>query len=216
VYDGLPVPADPYRYVDPPPGVRNGGEPLSADVTVQLVGGGNPPIDLLTSERPPQAEIELHHGDVDGNQPEVPPVADAVVSINPVKAPHVTLPAGRQYHGNVYEFGVRAAGVDLHLAPHSSAVVSLREPKSSDADPRIAVADHGEWRLLETRKGSDPGVLTARLPDLGYVTLLEGTSGFVAPSGRDWSSWLVLGGLVVLAAAALWWVRFTRRRARRS
>jgi hypothetical protein len=218
LYDGLPLPADRYRYLDPPPGVRNGGPPLSAAVSTQLVGGGMTAVDLPTGERPPQAEVELHHGDVEGNRPDVPAVADAEISLRAVPPPPVELPPGRQLHGNVYAVNVVAAGVSLQMRPATHAVMSLRQPKASDADPRIAVVEEGAWRLLATRQGSEPGVLTARLPALGYVAILEGTSGFVDRSRDGWQTALLVGGSIALAAVlVVGGIRLTRwRRARRA
>src|SRR3954452_16580810 len=173
VYDGLPVPADRYRYLDPPPGVRNGGPPLSAHVTIQLIGGGNSPIDLPTAEQPPQAEVSLHHGDVAGNRPDVPAVTTAEVRITAISPPDVPFPAGRQQHGNVYDVTVVANGVSLQMTPQPTATMSLREPRGSAADPRLAVLAGGRWQLLATRRGTGAGVLTAPLPALGPVTILE-------------------------------------------
>src|SRR3954454_4461332 len=156
IYDGLPVPADRYRYLDPPPGVRNGGPPLSAHVTIQLIGGGNSPIDLPTAEQPPQAELEIFHGDVNGNVPGVPAVSTAEVTITPVQAPSVTPPTGRQLHGNVYRVRIGAAGRGLGFHEGDHAGVSLRQPRTSNADPRIAVLEGGHWRLLETHNATGP------------------------------------------------------------
>jgi hypothetical protein len=202
VYDGLPVPADRYRYVDPPPGVRNGGPPLSAHVTIQLIGGGNSAIDLPTGEFPPQAELQLFHGDVNGIVSGVPAVTTALVMITPVHAPAAPLPAGRQLHGNVYELKVVANGhsLSLHSSPHT--VVSLRQPRTSAADPQIAVLVGGKWQLLNTHATGGAGVLSAPLPHLGDVVILEKTSGFV-PSHSHGALYIGLGlalfaGLVVL------------------
>lgn len=212
VYDGLPVPADRYRYVDPPPGVRNPGAPLSAHVDIQLVGGGNSAIDLPTQEFPPQAELELFHGDVNGIVDGVPAVTTAQVTITPVHAPAVPLPAGRQFHGNVYAMKVSAAGHSLQLHQGAHTVVSLRQPRTSAADARIAVLDGDHWELLETHATSGPGVLSARLPRLGDVAIVERTSGFVAPKSH---TGLYVGiGLAIAAAAAVVGVRVSRRRRR--
>lgn len=210
VYDGLPVPADRYRYVDPPPGVRNGGQPLSAHVTIQLIGGGNSAIDLPTGEFPPQAELELFHGDVDGIAPGVPAVTTALVTITPIHAPAVPLPAGRQLHGNVYDLRVVANGHSLQLTTSPHALVSLRQPKTSAADPQIAVLVGRHWQLLNTHPSNGPGVLSAPLPRLGDVAILEKTSGFVPASGH---TDLYVGiGLGVLAVLAVLGVRRTRTR----
>jgi hypothetical protein len=212
VYDGLPVPADPYRYVDPPIGVKNGGQPLSAHVSIQLVGGGNSPIDLPTGEYPPQAELELFHGDVNGIVSGVPAVTTAEVTITPIPLPDVPLPAGRQLHGNVYRMQVVANGhsLQLHERPHT--VVSLRQPRTSAADPRIAVLVGKHWELLDSHATAGPGVLSAPLPHLGDVAILEQTSGFVKHGGHVWR--YVIIGLVVAALIAVLSLRFTRLRRR--
>lgn len=211
VYDGLPLPADRYRYLDPPPGVRNGGPPLAAHVTIQLVGGGNSPIDLATAERPPQAELSLFHGDIEGNRPDVRAVTTAEVRITAIHRPDVPLPAGRQLHGNVYDVTVVADGVSLQMRPGTTATISLRQPKGSAADPRIAVLAEGHWRLLTTAKGPGTGVLTARLPALGPVTIVEGTSGFARPPDHTWRN--VLLTVLPIAALAVLLLLIRRRRA---
>lgn len=208
VYDGLPVPADRYRYVDPPPGVQNGGRPLSAHVTIQLIGGGNSAIDLPTGEYPPQAELQLFHGDVNGIVPGVAAVTTALVTITPIHAPDVPPPAGRQFHGNVYQLKVVADGHSLQLNNSSHTLVSLRQPKTSSADPQIAVLDGDHWELLNTHATSGPGVLTAPLSRLGDVTILEKTSGFV-PSHRHTGLYVVIG-LAVCAVVAVLGVRWRR------
>ena len=210
VYDGLPLPADPYRYVDPPAGVHNPGPPFSAHTTFQLVGGGNPAIDLGTGEFPPQAELALYHGDVAGIVPGVPAVTSAQVTITPVPPPAEPPPAGRQFHGNVYRLQVVAAGHVLGLNPGALATVSLRQPKSSAAGPQIAVLIGGRWELLNTHRTSGAGVVSAPLPQLGDVAILEKTSGFIAPRGH-FGLWLG-SGLALLALAALLAVRLHRTR----
>ena len=209
VYDGLPVPADRYRYVDPPPGVTNGGAPLSAHVTIQLIGGGNSAIDLPTGEYPPQAELQLFHGDVNGIVPGVPAVTTAEVTITPVQPPNLPPPPGRQLHGNVYRLAVVADGHALQLTRSPHTLVSLRQPKVSAADPQIAVLVRGRWELLSTHATSGPGVLTARLPQLGEVAILERTSGFVP--ARSHMGWYAGIGFAVLAVLAILTVRLRRR-----
>lgn len=212
VYDGLPVPADRYRYVDPPPGYPNPGPPLSAHVGIRLVGGGNPPIDLPTAEVPPQAELQLFHGDVDGNVPAVPVVADAEVTITPVPPPSSPLPRGLQLHGNVYLMKVIAAGHDLRLHASPQSVVSLRQPRTSSAEPRVVVLVGGQWQLLATRASSQPGVLTAHLPELGYVALVEHTGDFATSrSHTGLITTAALAGVAVLGLLVLRTLR-TRRR----
>lgn len=208
VYDGLPVPADRYRYLEPPPGVRNGGEPLSAHVTIQLIGGGNSPIDLPTAEYPPQAELQLFHGDVEGLVPGVPAVTTALVTITPVPPPAAPFPAGRQLHGNVYDLKVVANGHSLQLTPSAQTVVSLRQPRTSAADPQIAVLVGNKWELLNTHATAGAGVLSAPLPHLGYVAILEKTSGFV-PSHGHTGLWVGIG-LAIFAIVAVLGIRLRR------
>ena len=208
VYDGLPVPADRYRYVDPPAGVRNGGQPLSAHVTLQLIGGGNSPIDLPTGEFPPQAELQLFHGDINGIVAGVPAVTTARVTITPIHAPSAPLPAGRQLHGNVYELKVVADGHSLQLNESPHTVVSLRQPRTSAADPQIAVLVGGTWKLLNTHATAGAGVLSAPLSHLGDVAILERTSGFV-PSHTH-SGLFIAIGLAIFAALAVVAIRFRR------
>lgn len=186
VYDGLPVPADRYRYLDPPPGVQNGGQPLSAHVTIQLIGGGNSAIDLPTGEFPPQAELQLFHGDVNGIVPGVPAVTTALVTITAVHRPDAPLPAGRQLHSNVYNLKVVANGHSLDLNPSPHTVVSLRQPRTSSADPQIAVLVGDKWQLLNTHATAGGGVLSAPLSHLGDVAILEKTSGFVPSHSHVW------------------------------
>ena len=210
VYDGLPVPADRYRYLDPPPGVQNGGQPLSAHVTIQLIGGGNSAIDLPTGEYPPQAELQLFHGDVNGIVPGVPAVTTALVTITAVHKPAAPLPAGRQLHGNVYELKVVANGHSLQLSGSPHTVVSLRQPRTSSADPQIAVLVGDKWELLDTHATAGAGVLSAPLSHLGDVAILEKTSGFVPSHSHTWL--YVVIGLVLFAIVAVLQIRLRRLR----
>jgi hypothetical protein len=212
VYDGLPVPADPYRYLDPPAGVKNPGPPLSAHVNIDLIGGGNSAIDLPTGEFPPQAELQLFHGDVDGIVSGVPAVTTAEVTIRAVPMPSAALPAGRQLHGNVYEMKVVANGHSLQLSSSPQTLVSLRQPRTSAASPQIAVLDGDKWELLDTHPGSGAGVLSARLPRLGDVAIVEKTSGFVKSGGH---TGLYAGlGFAAFAVAVIAVIRVLRTRPR--
>jgi hypothetical protein len=141
LYDGVVV-ADPYRYLEPPPGGH--GNPQSASGTVAVQGGSYGILAIATPEYPPQAQLFASGGAFT-----LPPGTTSIaVDIRAVPPPSVA-PAGHIV-GNVYRITVRnQAGVAL-TAPASARVsVVLRAPDG------VAVAslerfDGSAWQRLDT------------------------------------------------------------------
>ena len=176
LYDGVVV-ADPYRYLEPPPGGR--GDPQPASGTVAVQGGAYGILAIATPEYPPQAQLFAAGGTFT-----LPPGTTAItVDIRAVPPPAVT-PAGH-IAGNVYRISVRnQAGIAL-TAPASARVsVVLRAPEG------VAVASlqrfaGGAWQQLDT-SAETSGMFLAVATEFGdFALVAPGGAASGAPTGSS-------------------------------
>ncbi|MEA2672604.1 MAG: hypothetical protein QOG45_2824 [Chloroflexota bacterium] len=145
MYEGLPGPAEPYRYLHPPPGLGSTPRPSSAHVTAPLREGQSPALSPATAEMPPQAQLLAAQGAF-----VVPPgVTGVEATIAPVDPPPVA-PIGGEVAGNVYRIVVTAAGTPLAVRPGRTVTVVLRGP-AGFGGPIVERFAAGTWTRLDTQ-----------------------------------------------------------------
>lgn len=163
LYDGITLPPEPYRYLQPTPRqARNNLPPTSARSTVAVRNA--PYITISTHEQPPQAEIVLagnafHAG---------PGVRRISISIHAVPPP--PLPTGMLLIGNVYAISATAAGRPVALRK-GSAVVVLRSTKIY-LRPIMLVYRAGTWERLYASPGYHTASWAAQASALGDFALM--------------------------------------------
>jgi hypothetical protein len=182
LYDGVVV-SEPYRWLDPPPGLKGGAEGVRSVVPAQ--GGG---ISVATSETPPQAQV-----DPDYSALSLPPGTTSIaISIRPIEPPAV-LPSDGVIAGNVYDLEVGdQRGETVSVAAGHRVTMLFRGP-SALPSAQIERYSGGAWSAVET----DP----AGIPDM-YTTLVDafGVYALVAPPG--WAPVGVRGTALATASAA--------------
>lgn len=196
LYDGIITPADPYRYVDPPPGI-NHPPPDALSKDLPLVDNQAPPIAETTDENPPQAQLLVQGGSFD-----LPPGATGVtVTISPEHAPAVPPPDGR-LDGNVYRFGVAAASTPLQLKPGSISTVVLRGPAGA-GNATVEQFTGNTWHRLDTQPVGNPDTWEANPMSLGdFALVVQGAISAPPPSGGGGGvSAGAIAGIVIGAGA---------------
>ncbi len=165
LYDGVVV-AEPYRWLDPPPGLEGGAQGVRN--VVPAAGGG---MSVDTPEIPPQAQV-----DTDYSALALPAgTTSIVVTIRPIKPP-AAAPSDGEIAGNVYDLeAVNQRGAVVSIAPGQRVTMLFRGPPSLPSG-RIERYAGGTWTVVET----DP----AGIPDM-YTTLDDsfGVYALVAPPG---------------------------------
>jgi hypothetical protein len=190
MYEGQTAPAQPYRYLHPPPGLGSTPPPSSVRQSLPPKQGQSPPLFPQTAEMPPQAQL-LAAQDAFVLPPGTTAVEASIVPVDPPPVP----PIGAQIQGNVYDFELTAAGVPLPVRPGVKVTVVLRGP-AGIVNPAIARFAAGAWTRLETvALPLAGGSYTADVSALGDFALVAG-SGAQAGGGGD-------PFVVVLAAAAV-------------
>ena len=209
LYDGLITPADPYRFVDPPPGISH-PQPDALTKDLPLEANQVPPIAETTDENPPQAQLLVQGGSFD-----LPAGATGVsVSITPQHAPAVPPPDGR-LDGNLYTFAVSAGSTPLQPRQGSMLTVVLRGPAGA-GNATIEQFAGNAWRRLDTLAVGNPDTWEAQPTGLGdFALVVPRAAGSQASGGGGVSAGVVAGivgggGVVVVVGATLLVVR--RRR----
>jgi len=167
LYDGLEAPAEPYRYLQPGPGLPSTGAPSTAHETLPVQGSAELKSAVSTGEMPPQAQLF-----VSPQEFVLPARATAVdVAITPVPAP-APVPQGR-IAGNVYRIAATAEDRPLALRHGAQLGVLLRSPAGLGA-PTLELFDAGRWTRLATRALTTvaPDLYGASLTELGDVALV--------------------------------------------
>ena len=176
LYDGVVV-AEPYVWLDPPPGYP--GDAQGASDSVDVIGGRNRIVAVATNELPPQAQVIAQ----DGTLRLAPGAKTLTVTIMPVEAP--AQPADGYIDGNVYDVEV----VDQDGRPAtaaSSAEVSIVMRSAQDAltDATIEQLDGSTWKPLKTT-GGGPSAFLAVVTTFGdFAVVAHGVSPYptVAPT----------------------------------
>lgn len=216
LYDGVGLPDEPYRYVNPPIGARSTPAPTGGSLSSEVLDGSNRDfLSVTTGEFGPQAAVSLPSGAV-----AVPSPGPVVVRVTPV-APSEQ-PAGTNVDGNVYQVDVMSpAGPARFTLLAAQAAIYLRAPTQRGGEVMQYRPGPGQaWRPLPTSQaGLD--VWGAALPAPGQFALTNGPAGAgssvaadaAVPAGTPQAGGFpvladILIGLVVFLALAVVVVRW--------
>lgn len=200
IYDGIALPVEPYRYLQPPPGLATTAPPSAASETISLPeAAGAQTVELTTSENPPQATVIFSTGAFDA------PVGERiVVRVAPVPPP--VRPRRGDIDGNDYEVTATGPGpggplTDLRLRPGQVVTVALRAT-GAPGRPTLDHLDRGVWRSLATTQvpGAEYSVSTGLLGQFSLV-IPPGSAGGGGGSGVITGA--VAGGAILLLAGIL-------------
>lgn len=216
LYDSLGQPAEPYRYLNPPPG-NSHGEPSAAKQDAMVSGGAINATFISTTEQPPQVQVLI--GD---NAVAVPAGATKVtISITAVPPPLPIPAALGMLDGNVYQVSVTpdVAG-PLTLKPGAtSPTVVLRGPPGSSSAQILRLQDvSGAWEKLHTVPlGSAQDMVAASTSAFGWFTLVLPKGAADGGGGGGGSGTFPVVAVVVPAVllaliATLLAMRLSRRR----
>lgn len=208
LYDGIGVPDEPYRYVQPPAGYQKTPLPSKASVTIPASGGTNSGSGVLvqTSEQSSQSGLFV----IPKSFTAPVTTKSFTVTITP-EAPDGVTPGGAP-DGNVYRIEVLADGkTEAGLNSTNGTSVDYTQRATS---PKIATAAlyfrplGGSWRTLEVAKsGTDSfGAIFAGPGDYALVATKS------ASSSSSHTLVIVILVLVVVAmAGAVLLIRVSRR-----
>jgi hypothetical protein len=215
LYDGLGGPAQPYLYLNPPPGYHQTAQPAPASGPLGVSNGATQAAFVTTSELPPQAQVLVG----DGTFAVPAGAAKVTLTITPVAAPLPVPAALGTLDGNVYRIEVTADGAPLAVSAAHPVTVVLRGPPTgqSAALVRLPASGAGAWeRLKSVPVGSAPDMISANTDQLGWFAMvLTGgppNAGSGGSSGVNPVVIVVPAAAVVLAAIAATLVVLRRRR----
>jgi hypothetical protein len=190
LYDGLPLPQPPYRYVSPPPSLKSSNEPpLSAERTLairnaQVVAG-------TVSTGDNQATAFFPAGALS-----VPPGSQGVlVRLEPDGSPPAP-PPGSSIRGNVYRLTALAQPSGAPAGVARPFQLTLRYPPGPFQE--IQLYREQAWRPAKTSRDASNPYATALLSELGEV------AATAPPEAKEPSFFSglarIVEGYVVLAA----------------
>jgi len=167
LYDGVIV-AEPYLWLDPPPG--HPGNPQGATAQLNLEDGGSPLLAVATPELVPQAQVFAIPGALilpDGT-------TSIDVAIAPVEPP--ALPTDGHIAGNVYAITVtNQAGATIAADPAAQVSVVLRAPDPTTTTATVVRYDGTAWRPVKTDPAGLGATFTAVVTQFGdFAVLLPG------------------------------------------
>jgi hypothetical protein len=165
LYDGV-VPAEPYRWLQPPPGAA--GDPPPVTSTIPVSGGSSPLLAVATPELVPQAQVFAIPGGL-----KLPAGSTRIdVSIRAVPPPDIA-PADAHVAGNVYEIKVvNQAGVAATADPQAEVSVVLRAPDPLTATASLARWDGSTWQVMPSVAagvGATFGAVVTQFGDFAIV-----------------------------------------------
>lgn len=189
LYDGINLPAQPYRYLNPPKGKLSTKPPTSAR-QVLTINGKAPQVFLQTKENPPQAILAI-----DSNGIKLPAgISLVTISIKPVPPP--AQPSSGTLDGNVYLFQATSnSGKQLSLTKSAGAQVELREPGTGGHQVVEQYVDH-QWVRRNSETFVNIQYLASNISSLGYYALVT-VSGAGSSSGGI-PVLAIVGGIIVV------------------
>ncbi len=168
VFDGLPIPQEPYRYVSPPPELKSSNKPpLSGEATFpvqngQVAGGG-----VQTDD----AQVVVFFGL--GAFQASSGATSVKIRVEPITDPPPP-PPGAQLRGNVYRISAVELPAGKPVGGVSPFHLTMRFPPGPFKDIRLY--DGQEWLALETNRPSPD-------PFAGAVASTLGEVAATAPAG---------------------------------
>lgn len=204
LYDGLVLPPEPYRYLQPSRTQALNNLPPTAAHRMLSLGGRSGIVTVATTEQPPQAEIRLYGSALRAE----PGTMHVLLTIRAVPPP--PLPPGLRLDGNIYAIAVTANGRPVRLRP-GHALMVLRAT-SAFIHPTMEEYIGGRWHRLYASPGYHLTSWGARIAAPGDIGLFVKGGGISSP-GANWAPLLAAGLLALGAvAAALVLLRWSRTR----
>lgn len=183
LYDGI-VPAEPYVYLDPPPGQP--GNPKGATATLALEGGQSPLIAVATPELVPQAQIFAVPGSM------ILPAGTTKIDVSIAAVEPPALPTDGHIAGNVYAINVtNQAGAALTADPADQVSIVLRAPDPLTATATVARFDGTNWVAVTTDPAGVGATFSAVVTQFGdFAVLLPGPapSNAASPASSEATS----------------------------
>ncbi len=176
-YDGV-APPQPYRWVSPPPGIPNAGQPASGHCTVAVLNGVTEPGTCFTDDG--QAILSYIPGSFQVTAGE----SSVTIEIKPT----ATYPPFTGFTGGTNVYLVTATAPLV-----KAAVITLRYTDLAPAPGYIYVAPSasGPWKNIGSSQTAAPYTIAQRTTDLGYF--VAGT-----PSNKTGSGGATVSGGQVL------------------
>ena len=156
-FDGF-APPQPYRWLEPPPGVKNGGTPAAGRLQLKVASNGQvDPGTAFTTEDQPQASLSVIPGAFQ------PPSGGAPVTITITPVTAHPEPAGLVCVTNVYE--IRSTSP---LAKDALVTLRFSDALPAPSDIYRAPPSGGGWTRIGNIGASAPFYISARTTELGY------------------------------------------------
>ena len=211
LYDGLGLPQEPYRYLQPPRGQPNGLPPTAIHRALIVAHGNSPIYKVSTGESPPQAYFIMQYRALK-ILPGVRRIVIDVIAVPPPAPP----PSGSKFDGNIYRYSVTtSSGAPVPLRGGPKVGVELRGT-GTPGTPTVAQYVGGQWVKLPTLVLLGTNYYLTNVRSLGNFTLLlpaKSTGGSGGGIGGALPLIIAAIVLVLLAAAAILLIRLSRRRA---
>jgi hypothetical protein len=193
LYDGIRLPAQPYRYLQPPAGIQNPGPPTSGSATFDVSNGRWTSQYVSTKERPPQAEVILDDGAV-----EIPHGAKRI-TVGVMAVPPPSQPDDGTTDGNVYRVSVVADNGAPVTLRKGKVTVNLRATRIHGA-PVIEEYVKNHWVHLQTGQYIGIALYGASARGLGDFVIVH-----LGPVSRSspidpYLPFIVIGALILAVA----------------
>jgi hypothetical protein len=210
LYDGLGVPDEPYRYVNPPAGYQKTPPPSSSTTTVPAAHGASTGDGFYatTKEQSPQFGVFIATGSI-----AAPATAKSVTITITQQAPTDKTPGG-PVDGNVYQVTLLADGAPtatLAPAAKDSLVTLIRATSAKVANATVYYKPPGgKWTALPSQRGGTDS-FQAYFQGAGQYAVVAGSADGGSSSSHQA---LIIGllALVVLAmVGAIVLIRLSRR-----
>jgi hypothetical protein len=178
LYDGV-LPAEPYRWLDPP--ADHPGNPQGASATIPVTGGTSPLVALATPELVPQAQLFAIPGAL------VLPAGTTQLNVTIAAVEPPALPTDGHIAGNVYAITLtNQAGQPVTADPAAEVSVVLRAPDPTTATAALARFDGTTWQPFPSEPAGQGAVFSAVVTDFGdFAVLLPGPGESSATSAAS-------------------------------
>jgi hypothetical protein len=210
LYDGIGLPQEPYRFLQPPKGQPSGLPPSSIHRTLVISNGNSPVYKVGTSESPPQAYFFMQYRSL-----AIPSGVKSITIDVKAVSPPAPAPAGSKLDGNVYRYAVTTStGAPVAFRSGRKVSVELRGTGASGS-PTLAQFSGGSWTRLPTLVLLGENYYLTNVKSLGDFVLLLPAGSTGSGAGIGGALPLIIAAVVVvlLAVAAILLIRLNRSRA---